>query len=193
MNLIGNLIISPPSVKGNFWYKTVAMIVEHHNQGSIGIVLNKRSNYTINELGDQLDLDFDIPGYVYIGGPVNPNSISLIHSNEWSCDNTLRLNENFSLSSSKEIMRRFSNNDLPKKWRLFFGICGWPPGKLHKEINGIEPEDKNTSWCFTNSDTDLVFNHDTKVQWNKALEKAAAEFAHNILPVKIDNCFKNIK
>lgn len=181
MNLIGNLIISPPSVKGNFWYKTVAMIVEHHNIGSIGIVLNKRSNFTINELGEQLDLDFDIPGYVYIGGPVNQNSISLLHSNEWCCDNTLKLNEYFSLSSSKEIMQKFEKNDLPKKWRLFFGICGWQPNQLLNEINGLEPVDKNTSWCIAQSNPDLVFNYDSKSQWNKALEKSAEEFAKSIL------------
>ena len=56
--------------------------------------------------------DLDIPGYVYIGGPVNQNNISLLHTNDWSCDNTLKLNDDISLSSSKQIMQRFQNNDL---------------------------------------------------------------------------------
>ena len=96
-NIVGNLIIAPPSVKGNFWYKTVIMIVEHHIHGSIGLVLNKRSNLTINELGEKMGLDIDIPGFVYTGGPVSPNSLSLIHSTEWSCNNTLEINNIFSI------------------------------------------------------------------------------------------------
>ena len=118
---------------------------------------------------------------VYIGGPVNQNNISLLHTNDWSCDNTLKLNDDISLSSSKQIMQRFQNNDLPRKWRLFFGICGWPPNKLLNEINGDEPEDKNTSWCVANSNVDLVFNYDTKLQWSKALGDSADYFAKNIL------------
>ena len=180
-NLIGNLIIAPPAVKGNFWYKSVIMIVEHHSQGSIGIVLNKRSHLTINELGERLDLDIDLPGFVYIGGPVSPNSLSLIHSNDWSCSNTMQLNDEFSLSSSSEIMKRLSKGDTPKKWRLFFGMCGWAPKQLYKEIKGISPYTHNTSWCTVSSDYDLVFESDSRNQWVTSLEKSATEFAQNIL------------
>ena len=71
MDLVSRLLITPPSVKGSFWYKTVVMVVEHHSQGSIGLVLNKRSDLTINKLGERMGLDIDIPGYIYNGGPVS--------------------------------------------------------------------------------------------------------------------------
>jgi putative transcriptional regulator len=71
MNLVGNLLIAPPAVKGNFWHKTVVMITEHHNQGSVGLVLNKRSNLSLKEFGEQLGFDLNIPCYVYLGGTYN--------------------------------------------------------------------------------------------------------------------------
>jgi putative transcriptional regulator len=181
MDLTSKLLIAPPAVKGNFWYKTVIMIVEHHEQGSIGLVLNKKSHMTINHFGDQIGLDIDIPGFIYIGGPVSPNSLGLIHSNEWRCSNTLKLNDSFSLSSSKEIMPRFAKGDFPKYWRLFFGMCGWAGNQLHDEINGEYPYSHNTSWCIATADYDLVFKTDSKSQWNAALEKSAEDFAKNIL------------
>ena len=82
MNLIGKLLIAPPVVKGNLWYKTVIMVTEHHRSGSIGLIINKRSPVTVNELGERLGLDIDLPGFVYIGGPISPKSLSIIHSNE---------------------------------------------------------------------------------------------------------------
>ena len=88
MNLIGNLLIAPPAVKGNFWYKTVITITESHTHGSVGLVLNKRSPLTIRDFGNQLGYDLDYDGYVYQGGPVNPKSLSFLHTNDWSCNNT---------------------------------------------------------------------------------------------------------
>ena len=103
------------------------MLVEHNDQGSVGIILNKRSDFTLNELGQNLGIDINIPGFIYNGGPVNKDSITLLHTNDWSCSNTLRLNDTFSISSSRDALIRISNNDCPKQWRLFYGICGWAP------------------------------------------------------------------
>lgn len=182
MKLVGNLLIAPPSVKGNFWYKTVIMVTEHHDQGSIGIVLNKRSDLTVAELGHQLNLDLDnVPGYVYIGGPVSQKSLSIIHSNEWSCNNTLKLNKYFSISSSSDMLSKFQDGILPREWRMFVGMCGWAHKQLDNEINGVHPYKHETSWCISSSSLNLVFESDNKEQWAAALEQSGIEFAQNIL------------
>lgn len=181
MNLTGNLIIAPPSVKGNFWYKTVILITEHHSQGSIGLILNKRSSVTVSELCDQMGYESDIDDYVYIGGPVSQKSLSVIHSNEWKCKNTMRINNTFSISSAVDIIPRFANGDTPLFWRMFVGMCGWAPLQLEKEINGEPPYEHNTSWCTTTSCPVLVYDYDGKEQWVNALERASMEFARGIL------------
>lgn len=179
-NIVGNLIIAPPSVKGNIWYKTVIMIVEHLSHGSIGMIINKKSDITINELGNRLGIDIDIPGFIYNGGPVNQNSISLIHTNDWSCSNTLRINDTFSISSAKDVLERLAKNDCPCQWRLFYGMCGWAPNQLLSEIKGTPPYSHDTSWCTTSSDLNLVFNKDNKEQWISSLNKSAEDFAKSI-------------
>jgi putative transcriptional regulator len=180
MDIVGNLLIAPPSVKGNFWYKTVVMITEDHANGSVGIVLNKRSQMTLKDFGEQLGYEIDLPGYVYLGGPVNVKSLSFLHSSEWSCLNTMQINEEFSLSSAEDILPRLAAGDVPKKWRLFLGLCGWGPGQLESEIKG-KPPYETTSWCTSNSDIDLVFGSDTKDQWCNALDRSGLEFAQNML------------
>ena len=69
MDLTGQLLIAPPSVKGSFWYKTVVLVTEHHENGSMGLVLNKRSQMTVNEFASQLGFNLDVPGFLYLGGP----------------------------------------------------------------------------------------------------------------------------
>lgn len=180
-NIIGNLLIAPPAVKGNFWYKTVIMVTEHHQDGSVGIVLNKRSQMSVVEFGEQLGYNLDLPGFVYLGGPVNVKSLSFLHTNEWRSTNTMRINSEFSLSSADDILPRLAMGDAPKQWRIFLGLCGWSPGQLEGEIKGIAPCNKETSWCTANADADLVFGSDNKDQWCNALDRSGLEFAQNML------------
>jgi putative transcriptional regulator len=177
----GNLLIAPPSVKGNFWYKTVILVTEDHANGSLGLVLNKRSQMSVKEFGEQLGVNIDLPGYLYLGGPVNVKAMSLLHTNEWSCNNTMRINEEVSISSSEDILPRLAMGNVPKNWRLFLGVCGWSPKQLIGEIKGDPPWNQNTSWCIAQSDNPLVFEADQTDQWVQALERSGQEFAQNML------------
>ena len=180
-DLTGSLLIAPPAVKGNFWYKTVVMVTEHHNDGSIGIVLNKRSSMSIVEFGAQLGYEIDLPGFVYLGGPINVKSLSFLHTNEWKSKNTLRINDEFSLSSADDILPRLAMGDTPKQWRILLGMCGWSPKQLIGEIKGTPPWNQNTSWCTASSSLDVVFGSDNKDQWCNALDRSGLEFAQNSL------------
>lgn len=181
MEVKGNLLIAPPAVKGNFWYKTVIMVTETHLDGTVGLVLNKRSQLSIRDFGTQLNFDLDYPGYIYQGGPVNVKSLSFLHTPEWTCKNTMQINESFSVSSADDILPRLAMGDQPSQWRIFLGMCGWGKGQLEGEIKGIPPWSHNNSWCLASSTKDIVFDLDNKDQWVAALERSGQEFAQNIL------------
>ena len=80
MDIIGNLLIAPPAVKGNFWTKTVIVVTEHHVNGSVGLILNRRSQMTVNEFASQLGFHMDVPGFLYLGGPINVKNLSFLHT-----------------------------------------------------------------------------------------------------------------
>lgn len=181
MKPIGNLLIAPPSVKGNFWHKTVILITEHHAQGSVGLVLNKRSQMSLVEFGEQLGFNIDLPGFVYLGGPVNVKNLSFLHTNEWTSKNTMRVNGEFSISSADDILPRLAMGDTPVQWRLFLGMCGWSPGQLENEIAGKPPFNVQSSWCTARFNEELVFGSDNNDQWCSALDQSGLEFAQNIL------------
>lgn len=180
MNLIGNLLVAPPTLKGQLWHESVIMVTEHELNGSVGVILNKPSNLTINEFGEKIGVDLDIPGDVHIGGPLNPQSLSFLHTSDWKCDNTMIINDEFRLSSSPEIMPRLAAGDTPKQWRLFLGICGWQPKQLIREIKPVSGK-LNTSWCVISSNSELVFEYNNVEQWEFAIEAAGQEFARKLL------------
>ena len=181
MNLSGKLLIAPPNVRGNFWTKTVIFLTEHHQSGSVGVVLNKPSKMSLRDFGEQCDVDLDIDGDVYIGGPVNVKALTMLHSSEWRCKNTLRINKQYSLSSSEELLGRLAMGDTPHNWRLMVGLCTWTPDQLECELQGKHPYTHNQSWLTVTPNNHLVFGLDKQDQWTTAIEQSGLEFAQKIL------------
>lgn len=180
MDFTGKLLIAPPKMKTGFWYKSVIFITEDHINGSMGLLLNKRSSVTVTDFTEQIGQRLNIPGFIYIGGPVNMKALCMLHSSEWSCNNTLQVTPEFSISSSDDLLPRLGDGDAPKHFRLFLGLCGWAPTQLQEEYEGAPPRDRNASWLIASANHDLVFNHDLKDQWLQSLEKCSSDFVQSI-------------
>lgn len=178
-DLVGKLLIAPPSVKGNFFQKTVILLTEHHAKGSVGVVLNKPSAVTLKDFARQNNSMLDIPGFVHVGGPVNVKALTMLHTNDWTCNNTLKINDKFSLSSSAEILPSLAMGYVPKQWRIFVGLCGWSSGQLQSEMDGVPPYSKSQSWLTSTADLEIVFEQDKQDQWTEAIERSGSEFAQN--------------
>lgn len=181
MNLTGKLLIAPPSVKGNFWSKTVIYVTENHIRGSMGVVINKKSKVTIREFAKQCGVECNIDGYVYVGGPVNAKAVTLLHSSEWNCSNTMHINNEFSISSSQDVLPRLALGDRPRKWRLMLGLCAWAPDQLENELKGVPPYNHDFSWLTATPSQDSVFGCDSQEQWTQSIEQSGLEFVQTVL------------
>lgn len=181
MSLTGKLLIAPPNVRGNFWQKTVIYVTEDHERGSVGLVLNKESKMPIREFAQQNGIDIDIDGFVHVGGPVNVKALTLLHSNDWSCGNTMQITDKFSLSSSHDLLQRLGQGDCPNHWRLFMGMCAWAPDQLDAEFHGRHPYNHNFSWLLASPNYQTVFGLDGRDQWTSAVEQSSLEFVQNTL------------
>lgn len=181
MDFAGTLLIAPPKIKDSFWYKSVIFVTEHHRNGSMGLILNKRSEMSITEFTEQIGPAMNIPGYMYLGGPVNIKALTMLHSSEWQCSNTMQVNDDFSISSAEDLLTRLGDGDAPKHFRLFLGLCGWAPNQLMSELKGTPPRDHSFSWLTSSANHEIVFDFDQKDQWFKAVEHSGQEFAQSIL------------
>lgn len=181
MSLAGTLLIAPPKMKNTFWYKTVIFLTEHHQNGSMGLILNKRSQMTVSDFTDNIGPRMNIPGYIYLGGPVNVKALSMLHSSEWECSNTMQINDDFSISSAEDLLTRLGDGDAPRNFRLFLGLCGWAPKQLQEELKGAPPHDHSLSWLTASADHNIVFDSDLKDQWHQSVERSGNEFVQSVL------------
>lgn len=181
MNLVGKLLIAPPKIVNNFWSQTTVLVTEHSSLGSVGFILNKRSRLTISEFFKQCDLDTDLEGHIYVGGPVNVSSVTMLHTPEWTSKNTVQMTEGLSLSSTEDLLHRLAMGDCPDAWRLMVGLCVWNADQLESEILGKYPYTHEFSWLTATSSPYTVFELDLEEQWESAIEQSGKEFAQTIL------------
>ena len=74
----GRLLIATPPLEDPNFDRTVIYVLEHHDDGALGLVLNRPSP---EELGDALRswaaMQSD-PSLVFVGGPVEPDALIAI-------------------------------------------------------------------------------------------------------------------
>ena len=72
----GKLLIAEPSILNDKSFnRSVVYLTEHNNEGSIGFILNKPTEFTLSDLIPEINCDFTI----YNGGPSEQENLYFIH------------------------------------------------------------------------------------------------------------------
>lgn len=162
----GDLLIAPPNMPDPRFHNSVIIIVHNDASGSSGFCLNKILEPTINDIIKEIDLDANLPFPLFWGGPVNSTSVWMIHSSEWQTEHTLTVNDQWSITSSKEMFHCLANGDCPRHFRFCHGMSSWAPGQLDKELDGEEPWDARNSWLtLPDSVPEWVFEQPESRLW----------------------------
>lgn len=165
----GKLLVSEPFLSDPYFKRSVVLLSEHNNDGSIGFILNKPTDIKLNEaIRDFPILDSNL----YFGGPVQTDSLQYIH----------KLGDK--LEGSKEVMKgvfwggNFENLKMlidtkqvsPEEIRFFVGYSGWQPNQLEDEI-------KEKSWIIAPSTNQFAFFDHPKKLWGDVLRSLGQEFS----------------
>lgn len=181
MTHIGKLLIAPPSVKDSFWAKSVVLVTEDTRVGSSGIILNKTSKVSLTEFAKKFQVNINSKDDVYVGGPVDIMAMIMLHTSDWCCKNTLRITDELSISSTRDLLHRVSVGDCPKRYKFFLGRCIWEFGQLENEIQGNYPYHHDYSWLVSQPRPDLIFTRNDTNIWSESVRHCGTEFVQNLL------------
>lgn len=129
----GKLLIATPVVLGdpNF-HRAVVLIADHKPSGSLGFILNKRLEYTLNEVMEGIDSKFPL----YFGGPVDQDSLFYIHTYGRDIPKSIPITNNVFWNGDFDfISERIRSGELSSdRIRFFLGYSGWGEGQLEEEL-----------------------------------------------------------
>ena len=73
-SLKGKLLVATPKLGDPNFFGTVVLLLEHSEQGALGVVLNRPSEVTVGATLARWEGVVSAPGVVFIGGPVSRES-----------------------------------------------------------------------------------------------------------------------
>jgi len=150
----GNLLVATPQLIDPNFYRAVVLILQHDEEGSVGVVLNRP---TLERVGNHLPEweKATREGLVFAGGPVEPEVAIGISS---------------SMSGEPTGVAGLSMVDLTQEpeesqglTQVYSGYSGWGPGQMEDEL-------EMGSWYVIQASPDDPFaNHEAL--WRDVLRR----------------------
>jgi putative transcriptional regulator len=164
-SLKGRLLIATPGVLDPNFARTVLLMLEHNENGAIGLVLNRLTEATISDLaGKVFEEGFDWDKPIHLGGPVT-GPFMVIHAIEDLADHEIIPGVYHTLEATKvqEIISR-----KPEPSVAIANYAGWGPGQLEGEFD----ED---SWLTLPATSEHVFWAGDKDLWKVVVNEVNAK------------------
>jgi putative transcriptional regulator len=138
LNLTGQFLIAMPSMTDPRFSQTISFICTHNEDGAMGIVLNRPSEYNVEDLLNQIELKITpsplLEDAIYEGGPMQTDRGFVLHMPQQEYNSTIQINDSIALTTSKDILEAAADNQAPKKMIIALGYAGWSAGQLEEEM-----------------------------------------------------------
>ena len=156
----GGILISEPFTEDSVFKRSVVLLTDHNETGSIGFIINKPIKKKIYDISSEFG-NFD--AVVCIGGPVSRDRIYILHTLGKLIPNSVKIKDNLYWGGDTQVLSEKIAAGIVKtnQVRFFVGYAGWEPNQLEDEIN------KNY-WLVSTIDVKTVMKPFTKI-WNNVV------------------------
>ncbi len=164
----GILLIADPFLKDPNFMRTVVFLTEHREDGTIGFVVNRQYENTLDELLPEVE-GYKLP--VYYGGPVQMNTIHFLHRYPEEIPGGVEVMKGVYWGGDFDQMISMINNGnvAPERIRFYIGYSGWGTGQLDMEM-------KEKTWLTVEATRRLIFHENAEEIWKDALKHMGGEY-----------------
>jgi putative transcriptional regulator len=165
-SLRGQLLIAAPNLV-DFFRRTVVLVVQHGEEGAMGVVLNRPSEVAVSDAVAPLAELVDPGDLIWVGGPVSPTSAVVLAEFEDREDAATVVLEDIGL-----VALEGDPTDAPprKRTRIFAGYAGWGAGQLEGEL-------ERDGWIVEPARPDDAFPGEEDDLWSVVLTRKGGNYA----------------
>jgi putative transcriptional regulator len=128
--LQGHFLVAAPELRDPNFFHTVVLLVQHNDDGALGLVLNRPSPTLLRKVWGQVSqARCDRDDALYVGGPVE-GPLMAIHTR--TEDGEIEVVQGVYFSSGREHLEALVTSD--DTVRFFAGFAGWGAGQLESEL-----------------------------------------------------------
>jgi putative transcriptional regulator len=163
----GRILIAEPFLSGSYFNRSIIFLADHNEKGTIGFILNKPVDFPVKDFHNEFP-DYD--DTLYLGGPVNIESIYFIHTLGDHIPGSTPIIGNLYLGGDYDHLKDLINSGFATKnqVRFFLGYSGWDKDQLKEEI-------EEDSWLVADISVDLVLDRNNEL-WKKMVKKQGGKY-----------------
>lgn len=152
-----------PGVVGGGFEGSVTFLAEHNSDGAMGLVINKPTDISVNDMLSQMDIEAHVGKHrpIYWGGPVQPERGFVLHLDEGDWESTLRIDGGLAITTSRDVLEAIGNGFGPSAYLITLGYAGWGDGQLDSEMLA-------NSWLTTPAEQQIIFESPVERRWADA-------------------------
>ena len=160
-SLRSHLLIASPRLE-DYFRRTVVLVLEHNEDGAMGVVLNRPSEAPLADAVPGLAELAEAGDVVHIGGPVQPQAVIALGEFEDPADASRLIAGDLGVLDP-------DNPEVPlRRARVYAGYAGWAPEQLDAEL-------AQEAWIVEPIDAGDPF-HDGDL-WPAVLRRKGGEYA----------------
>jgi putative transcriptional regulator len=167
----GSLLVATPMLVDPNFAHTVVLLLDHDEDGALGVVLNRPSPVPVGEVLPGWDEVLAGPGVIFQGGPVATDSALAVAGLTPGSEDPVGFRRLFDatgivdLDAPSEILAPALN-----RMRVFAGYAGWGAEQLAAEI-------EEGSWYVLPAEPADLFGPQPQELWSRVLRRQPGELA----------------
>ncbi|MGY5846741.1 YqgE/AlgH family protein [Salegentibacter sp. HM20] len=165
----GHLLVAEPSIIGDVTFnRSVVLLADHSDKGSVGFIMNKLLDFTLRDLIPELDVKFK----VYNGGPVEQDNLYFIHRVPDLIPDSIEIADGIYWGGNFEVVMELISQSLitEKQIRFFLGYSGWDAHQLEEELH-------SHSWVITsNEDQNNLIERPYNSFWKDKMKELGGDY-----------------
>ncbi len=164
----GSLLVAEPFLGDPNFERSVILLTEHNENGSVGFVVNKQLDLQLDDIVIGFP-SLDTP--VFHGGPVQQDSLFFIHNKGSLIPGSEHIKEDLYWGGDLEPLKELIKLNLvtTENIRFYLGYSGWGAGQLDAELD-------QRSWMILNdAPVNLFLNHSDEM-WRQVLLEAGGDY-----------------
>ena len=158
MVLKGKLLVATPGLLDPNFFRTVVLVLEHGDEGAVGVVLNRPSDFDVVTTLPDWEPRAAAPPVVFVGGPVAEGTAI--------CLGRVGGQDGITVVDASRDPDDLAADEV----RFFSGYAGWSAGQLEDEID-------EGAWLVVDADPDDALDDEPELLWSRVLERQGGRLA----------------
>ena len=174
ISLANHFLIAMPAMADPHFSRTLTYICEHNEEGALGVIVNRPIDMTLGTLLDRVDIPYEtntpVDAPIYFGGPVQTDRGFVLHGPSGQWQSQLRVDEEISLTSSRDILQSIGATGEPAHMLVMLGYSGWSAGQLEWELT-------QNAWLTVKAEPHIIFDLPPDARLAAAMQLLGVDFA----------------